>query len=145
MIRRGLPLLDLPVRTVIRADWMIDNYQLGVHQPPGRFVGAFIDGPRAPEPGGTWDRPITTALVPTCPPPTPTLPKWSVTRPRALDGRLLDGLPRFRFLAGGISDFLAINRVAGVTPALGARVALGSLLVLRAHGGIGLSDHRVVG
>ena len=40
---------------------------------------------------------------------------------------------------------LAINRVAGVTPALGARFALGPSLVLRAHGGIGLSDHRVVG
>jgi hypothetical protein len=144
VIRRGLPLLDFPVRTVIRADWMIDDYQLAVRQPPGRFAGAFIDGPRAPESGGSWDVPFS-ALVSDRPAGDADVAAVARDAKNAVQGRLLDGLPRFRFLASGISDFLAINRVAGVTPALGARFALGHSLILRAHGGIGLSDHRVVG
>jgi hypothetical protein len=144
VIRRGLPLLDFPVRTVIRADWMIDGYQLGVRHPAGRFGGAFIDGRKSPEPGGIWDGPITAVLsdVPATDADVATVERDAS---RALHGRILDGLPRFRFLAGGISDFVAINRVSGVTPALGARLALGHSVVSRAHGGIGLSDHRVVG
>lgn len=144
VIRRGLPLLDFPVRTVIRADWSIGKYQLGARQPPGRFAGRFIDGPESPQPGGNWAAPMAANLR-GLPATDADVAAAERDASSALGGRLLDGLPRFRFLASGISDFVSVNRVEGVTPALGVRVAIGHALVARAHGGIGLSDHRVVG
>ncbi|MES2124006.1 MAG: hypothetical protein V4503_04880, partial [Gemmatimonadota bacterium] len=36
VIRRGTPWLDLPIRTVLRADWSIGDYVLGVAVPAGR-------------------------------------------------------------------------------------------------------------
>ena len=54
VIRRGFPLLEMPARTVIRGDWTIENYQLGVHHAADRFTGPYIAGPRVPN-TGTWD------------------------------------------------------------------------------------------
>src|ERR1019366_746536 len=144
VIRRGAPLLDFPLRTVIRGDWTIDNYRLGVRHPPDRFVGQYIEGPRGPSPGGRWDAPM--------PGPHGRLPATgsdvaavAAAASEALGGRLLDGLPRVRFLGASISDFIRVNRVEGVTPAIGSRVAIGDVLTARGHIGFGLSDHRFVG
>jgi len=62
-IRRGSPLLELPWQTVIRGDWEIDEYELGVRQPPDRFTGAALDGLRRPAPGATWDGPLAGLLT----------------------------------------------------------------------------------
>ena len=144
VIRRGEPLLDLPLRTVIRGDWTIDNYQLGVHHAPDRFTGPFIVGPRGPIAGGTWDAPLALGLV-TLPATQHDVDVVEHEASDALAGRLLDGLPRIRLLADGVSNLLRINRVEGITPAIGTRVAIGNSLTARGRVGIGLSDQRLIG
>ena len=144
VIRRGIPLLDLPVRTVIRADWTLDNYQLGLRLNPGFFAGPFIVGPVAPSRVGVWDAPIA-ARVKGPPLTGADVALVQQDAARALGGHLLDGLPRVRFLADGLSELLQVNRVEGVTPGLGARFAVDRSILLRVRGGYGLSDHRVVG
>ena len=144
VIRRGLPLLDFPIRTVIRAEWTINDSRLGARQPTSRFDGPFIDGPRAPQPGGSWDAPMAGDLH-AVPASNADLAAAERDASQALGARLLDGLPRLRFLATGISDFVRVNRVEGVTLGLGGRLAVGDLLVTSGHVGLGFSDHRVVG
>ena len=142
VIRRGEALLDLPIRTVIRADWIIDNYQLGVRHAPDRFAGPFIIGPRGPQPGGAWSGAMPLDGLPAT---DADVADVGHAASAALEGQLLDGLPRTRLLAAGISDLIHVNRVQGVTLALGGRIALGASAVLRARIGVGLSDHRLVG
>ena len=144
VIRRGEALLDVPLRTVIRGDWTIDNYQLGVQHTPDRFVGAYIVGPRAPPASGTWDAPLALRLE-GLPASEAGVAAAGHAASQALGGQLLDGLPRIRFLAAGISDLIRVTRVAGVTPAIGTRIGIGNVLTARGRVGIGLSDHRVVG
>jgi hypothetical protein len=144
VIRRGETLIDLPLRTVIRGDWTIDNYQLGVHHAPDRFAGPFIVGPGGPTGGGNWDASIAIGLA-TLPATEADVTAVEHAASDALGGRLLDGLPRLRFLAGGISDLLQVNRVEGITPAVGTRIAIGSTVTVRGRVGIGLSDDRIIG
>lgn len=144
VIRRGVTLLDFPIRTVIRGDWTIDNYQLGVRHTLDRFVGPYIDGPPGPQPGGAWDAPMALRLG-SLPATEADVAAAAHAASQALGGRSLDGLPRVRFLAAGISDFIRVNRVEGVTPAIGTRIAIGGVLTARGRVGIGLSDHRIVG
>ncbi|MES1260037.1 MAG: hypothetical protein ABUL71_05525, partial [Gemmatimonadota bacterium] len=144
VIRRGIPVFDIPIRTVIRGDWTIDNYELGVQHPPNRFTGPYLVGPRGPQIGGRWDGALA-GLLDALPAADADVANVEQTAAAELGGRLLDGLPRTRILAGGISDLIRVNRVEGVTPALGMRVALGGSLVLRGRVGVGLSDHRMVG
>lgn len=143
-IRRGSPLLDLPWQTIIRGDWQIDEYQLGVAQPPDRFTGVAIDGLRRPMPGARWDGPITDLLT-TLPASDADIDRAQREASRALHGKSLDGLPGLRFFARGLGDFVHVNRVQGVTPGFGLRLGLGAALTVRGQVGIGLSDHRVVG
>lgn len=144
MIRRGLGALEMPFRTVIRGDWTLDHYELGVRHPPDRFLGPFLVGPRQPVDGGTWSGPIASQLD-ALPATDADVASIEQQASLALGGHSLDGLPRVRFLASGISDFVRINRVEGVTVAIGTRLALGGAFVARGHLGIGFSDHRLVG
>ena len=144
VIRRGEALIDLPVRTVIRGDWTIDNYQLGVRHPAGRFAGPFIVGPPGPPAGGAWATPMALPLG-ALPATESEVMAVAQAGSRALGGRLLDGLPRRRFLAAGISDVIRVNRVEGITPAIGTRIVFGEALTARSRVGFGLSDHRLVG
>jgi hypothetical protein len=144
VIRRGEPVIDLPFRTVIRADWTIDHYQLGVHHPADRFAGAPLVGPRDPSPAGIWPGPIGAGLD-LLPATDADVASIASRASAALNGRLLDGLPRLRLAGSGVSDFLRINRVEGITPAAGLRLAIGNSVVMRGRIGIGLSDHRTIG
>ncbi len=144
VIRRGEPLIDLPLRTVIRGDWTIDDYQLGVHFAADRFTGPFIVGPRGPIAGGTWDAPMALGLT-SLPATQSDVDVMQHAASDALGGRLLDGLPRIRLLADGISNLLLVNRVEGITPAIGTRIAIGNTLTARGRIGIGLSDQRLIG
>jgi hypothetical protein len=143
VIERGEPLLDLGIRTVIRADWTIDDYQLGVVQPTDRFTGAFIQGPLAPFAGGKWPGPLSAQLS-QLPATTADVDAVTLAASAAVGGRLLDGLPRLRLSGRGISDFVRVNRVEGVALAAGAGLAARSLTV-RAQVGLGLSDQRATG
>jgi hypothetical protein len=144
VIRRGIAWLDLPVHSVIRADWTIEDYQLGLRHPATRFTGAFIDGPRVPQSGAAWDTTVALSLR--------DLPHTDAdvalvrrAASEALGRELRGGLPGGRIAGAGISDFIRVNRVEGVTPAIGARLALGHGMSVTGRAGIGLSDNRFIG
>jgi len=143
IIRRGSKHLDFPVRTLLRGDWTIDDYTLGVAHPQSRFSGPFIAGLRRPQPDSTWPHPLIDEIE--------ALPATDsdveAARREALNSiqQSLGGLPRTRLQFGGISGALAVNRVQGVTAGGGTQVPLGARTTLKARIGFGLSDRRAVG
>lgn len=142
-IRRETPWLDLPLATMLRADWEIGEYVLGEPAPPGRFVGAAIGGLRRPGGEVAWDAPLGARVQEEA----ATTADRDAVRQRArehLEGAFAGGLPALRLGGGGLSDFLRINRVQGVALGIGSRWT--------AHDwggdarlGVGLSDHRLTG
>jgi hypothetical protein len=143
-IRRGGTWLDLPYRTVIRGDWTIDAYDLGLAIPAARFAGPPVDGLRRPAPGGVWDGPLAARLG--------SLPGDAVDLAQlrrevsvVAGRRALEGLPRWRAGFGGIGDLIHANRVQGVTPGFGLRVGSASGTSLALHAEYGWSDHRLDG
>ncbi|MEO5798970.1 MAG: hypothetical protein ABIS00_05965 [Gemmatimonadales bacterium] len=144
VIRRGSPLLDLPVRTVLRADWSLSDYTLGVTHPATRFTGPLVAGLRGPAPDTTWGAPLALRLD-LLPATAADVAEAESEAMRALGGRLIDGLPGTRLAARGVSELVHVNRVEGVTLELGARVSAGRGITARAHGGFGFSDLRAVG
>jgi hypothetical protein len=144
VIRRSEPILDLPLRTVLRADWSISDYALGVVHPAQRFTGFSVDGLRTRGGDSTWREPIAGRLA-GLPDAETSIDQLQSDAETALGGRLLSGLPRTRVLARGISDLLTVNRVGGVTPALGIRREVTGLGTFRARVAVGTSDSRVLG
>lgn len=144
VIRRGMPLLDLPLRTLLRADWSLTDYRLGIAHPPGRFTGPLVAGLRRPAVDSSWTEPLTSRLE-SLPATAADVAAIEVEASRALGGRLLGGLPGSRLLANGVSELLHINRVQGVTLQLGGRFSLGRGLTAQVQGGFGFSDLRAVG
>lgn len=142
-IRRREAILDLPVRSILRADWTLDDYALGVRHPETRFAGPAIDGLRRAAPGGTWTTPLA-GVVDTLPFDDAALRAVREAALRAVAARRLNGLPRTRFLGGGLSDLLHVDRVQGVALGAGVSQGLGAArLHLRA--GYGTADRRVTG
>lgn len=144
VIRRGEPLLDLPLRTILRADWTLTDYELGVAHALNRFLGFQVDGLRSPGGDTTWRQSLADRLAP-LPDADAAIAEAHRAAMQALGGRLLDGLPHTRLAAVGVSDLLRVTRVGGVTPMLGLRRQLGDGVTLRARVGVGASDGRVLG
>ncbi|MEP6590801.1 MAG: hypothetical protein ABJC19_06435 [Gemmatimonadota bacterium] len=144
VIRRGSSWLDLPIRTILRADWSIENYVLGGPHPDARFRGAPIAGLTRPTHDSAWATPLVERLD-ALPATDADVAAAEADAMRALGGHLLDGLPAARLAAHGVSDIVRVNRVQGVTPFLGFRLAPGGGLTLRLLAGIGSADHRMVG
>lgn len=142
-IRRATPWLDLPLETVLRADWRIDGYTLGVVHPPGRFTGRLVDGLRVPGGPHAWDGPLAARLA-----GAPlTSAELEQLRDEATDGlgvRLRSGLPLRRIALDGVSSALRVNRVQGVAVGAGLRLGergRGAVLDL----GVGTADGGVTG
>ncbi len=144
VIRRGTPWLDLPLRTLLRADWELSDYSFGEPHGAERFSGAVIAGLRKPGGDANWAAPLVSQLD-QLPATDADVTAVEAEAARALGGRLVDGLPAIRLLAGGVSELLRVNRVAGISPQIGAQFGLGRGITARVRGGIGSSDHRVVG
>lgn len=144
VIRRGQPLLDLPIRTVLRADWIIGDYELGVVHPANRFVGFLVDGLRAPGGDSVWRESLADRLEP-LPGAEASIAEAQRAAASALGRRLLNGLPRTRLLAAGVSELLRVTRVGGITPSIGARRQLGAGTTLGLRLGVGTSDWRLLG
>jgi hypothetical protein len=142
VIRRATPWLDTPLHTVIRGDWVIDDYTFGTVHPPAFFAGLPIGGRTAPVDSG-WTAPIANELG-DLPATEDDVRLVAQRASRSIGGRSLDGLPRFRIVDGALSDLLRVNRVEGVTIEPGSSVELGRGLTLRARAGIGLSDDRMI-
>nr|MBA2291946.1 hypothetical protein [Gemmatimonadales bacterium] len=143
VIRRATSWLDLPIRTVLRADWTIDQYVLGLRHPASLFSGPAIGGLRRPAPDSSWTAPIASALDEL--PPTDT--DVAAARRDALRavGVHISGLPAARASADGLSGFVRINRVQGlrVSPAFALTAPAGVTVAVR--GGGGSTDRRFVG
>jgi hypothetical protein len=142
-IRRATPWLDLPLETVLRADWRIDRYTFGVAHPPGRFAGRLVDGLRAP--GGThdWDGTLAHRLAAE-PATTAELETLRREATAGLASRLRSGLPLRRLALDGVSSALRVNRVQGVALGVGVRVGeRGRGAILDA--GLGTGDGAVTG
>lgn len=143
-IRRADPLFDFPVESVIRADWTIDDYQLGLHLAPSFFEGRFISGPLVPATTGPWKRPIAEALD-SLPPADADVDRITDRAAASLGGEVLSGMPRWRIAGMGISDFVHVNRVEGVATAGGLHHAFRQDLAATLRGGYGWSDHQFFG
>lgn len=142
-IRRATPWFDLPLETVLRADWRIDGYAFGVTHPPGRFTGRLVDGLRAPGGPAVWQGPLVDRLAAE-PATTAALEALREEATTALAGRLRSGLPSRRLVLDGVSGALRVNRVQGV--ALGGGLRLGeSGRGGVADLGVGTSDDAMTG
>lgn len=142
-IRRETPWLNMPLSTMLRADWEIDDYVVGEPLPPGRFTGAAIAGLRRPGGDFSGDPPISARLREEA---ATTADRDAVQRIARdqMDGARLGGLPALRLGGRGISEFVRVNRVQGVALGVGTRWErrgwAGDV-----HLGIGLSDQRLTG
>lgn len=143
-IRRDGPVLALPMHTLLRAEWIIDDYQLGVVHPEDRFQGALVAGLRRPA-DGEWQAPLEAtlgALPITSRDVEPLVANAAAIAPAAR----LDGLPSLRLLGDrGLSSLLRVTRVQGVTPGAGAALSLDERWHLELVAALGLSDRRVTG
>lgn len=143
-IRRESPWLALPLSSVLRADWTIDDYLLGLPPSGERFLGAAIDGLRRPGGPDDWVGPLAKRLTEL---PATTTDRDAVeqlAREHLGGGGSLRGLPSLRLGANGVSDLLHLTRVQGVVPGVGAELASGRWAAA-GHLGLGTSDGRVVG
>lgn len=142
-IRRETPWLALPIGSVLRADWTIDDYELDLPSLGDSFRSGEVGGLRRPNRLGDWQQPLAERLA--------EVPATSADREvverlarEHLEGASLTGLPSLRLGANGVSDLLHLTRVQGVVPGVGARLAVGRWGAA-AHLGLGTSDRRVVG
>lgn len=143
-IRRGTAWLALPLRSVIRADWTIDDYQLGVRHTPDRFTGPLVAGLRQPAVDSVvWHQPIASQLDGL---PATEEDVDAVRRAAAIAvGQLIGGMPKARLRAGGVSDIISVNRIHGVTVGLGAAIAVDPMITAYGRLAYGISDRRVTG
>jgi hypothetical protein len=142
-IRRETPWLDLPLSTMLRADWEIDEYVLGEPHRSGRFVGAAIAGLRRPGGDSSWEAPLHERLTEVAATTTDRDAVQRLAREQ-IGGARLGGLPSLRLGGRGFSDFLQVNRVQGVTLGVGTRWERGSWSG-DAHLGLGFTDERLTG
>ena len=142
-IRRETPWLDLPLSTMLRADWEIADYVVGEPHPPGRFTGAALAGLRRPGGAVVWGTPLS-ARVGDEAATTDDRDAMQRLAQEQMEGARLGGLPALRIRGRGVSDFLQVNRVQGVALGLGTRWERGRWSG-DAHLGVGLSDERMTG
>lgn len=122
-IRREGPVLDLPLHTLLRADWAISDYRLGVTHPAGRFRGAPVAGLRQPSDSG-WTSPLGEVIA-GLPASGRELDAVMAAAGHLAPAARLDGMPALRLLADrGLSSLLRVTRVEGITPGIGARFSL---------------------
>jgi len=141
VIRRADPVFGSPLGSSLRADWEIDNYELGLQLPPATFAGAAISGSTTPG-FGTWDHPFEIR------PPDGSVDLHEITahaREMLIGGRL-SGLPALRVLGvDGLSGLLRVDRVQGVRVGAGAEWQWSGRQQLTVDGGIGTSGGIVTG
>lgn len=147
-IRRRTTWLDFPARGIIRGRWDIGDYDLGAPVPPSVLAGPAIGGLTHTRPdAGEWRSPLGDAIGGEGAPAGQRDMDAVRSEVERLAGeRVLSGLPRLRFSAGGLSDLAHVNRVQGLTLGLGGTVRIGSSRVrVEPSAGFGTSDHRLTG
>lgn len=109
-IRRSDPRLGTALGSLLRAAWVIDEYQLGLRLPATTFAGPAIAGPTSPG-FGVWPHPFASDRAVRVAEFDATMKEF-----RALvGGRGLNGIPALGFLgANGLSGLIRVDRVQGV-------------------------------
>jgi hypothetical protein len=145
-IRRRSPVVDFPLRGVIRGDWRIGDYELNPDLSAVVWSGASIAGLRRPQPDTGWEVPLARVADSSLGPVTTReLAAVRALAARVVRTRLLDGLPRLGFSISRLSDVAVANRVQGlvVGGGLGWRGSVIDEIAVRA--GYGFGDRRLVG
>lgn len=143
-IYRGSAILSLPIETVIRADWTIEDYRFGIRHRPALFLGPAVGGLQ--QVGGSarfseWGEVIGKDGL------SGEEIRHASEQAAALVGpHLLDGLPRLMLApGGGVSRMLRINRVEGVTLGGGFRWRAPAGTMLEASAGVATATGLVTG
>lgn len=141
VIRRADPVFGSPLGSSLRADWEIDDYELGLRLPSTTFAGTAIAGPTKPG-FGIWDHPFrvrpSNAAV--------DINEITAHARQLLIGGRLSGIPAVRVLGvDGISGIVRVDRVEGVRLGAGAEWQLSARQQLTVSGGIGTSGGIVTG
>jgi hypothetical protein len=147
-IRRRVPWLDFPVRSIIRTRWEIGDYVFDVPMPPEVAAGPSIGGLLAPvDTAGGWTEPLATAAGEAVRP----VEQGDIDAIRAEAARIalargldLSGVRPTRVGVSSLSELARVNRVQGLALGFGVSLRLG-LLAVRPDIGLGTSDHRVTG
>jgi hypothetical protein len=126
-IRRRVPWLDFPARSIIRGQWDIGDYQLNPDLPFSTFFGAPIGGLRSPDDSSAgWDQTLAAALQSDARPlETGDIDQLRQEVARIAGDQAMDRLSRTRFAFGSISDLAHVNRVQGLTLGGGATFSSG--------------------
>jgi hypothetical protein len=123
-IRRRVPWIDFPARSIIRGRWEIGDYQLHVAVPKAVAMGPLIGGLRAPaDSTGHWTGPLADVVADVAAPVTGQ--DLSLVRRQIehiTDQRITAGAPPLRLGITGVSDVVRVNRVQGL--AVGAGLSL---------------------
>lgn len=141
VIRRADPVFGSPLGSSLRADWEIDDYELGLRLPSTTFAGAAIAGPLKPG-FGIWEHPFqvrpSDAAV--------DIDEITAHARQLLIGGRLSGIPAIRVLGvDGISGLIRVDRVQGVRLGAAAEWQLSARHQLTVTGGIGMSGRIVTG
>lgn len=145
-IRRRSAVIAFPMSGVIRGRWEIGDFLPIAAVPPSVRAGPAIGGLASP--GGVADWPSSlAATLATAQAAFPGADPASVRRAaaRLAAGRLLDGLPRLRLAADGLSEVVRVNRVQGLAVGAGLSWRLPNTWMADAKLGIGTADGRVTG
>ncbi|HEY5219316.1 MAG TPA: hypothetical protein VIJ16_05880, partial [Gemmatimonadaceae bacterium] len=116
-IRRTGTWFDYPVRGIIRGRWEVSDYHLDVAIPPGMFAGPeFVQEPPQLLKAYPWEGNILDSLPPDIAVTSDADVRRVQDEARALvREQALQRVEATRLTAHGISDFLSVNRVQGLT------------------------------
>lgn len=147
-IRRRTSWLDLPARGIIRGRWEIGSYEFNPALPPGTFVpGApeIVSLPPAARDTFSWSGPLDEEIRRVAGPvEVADLDAVRATIARAVEHRVLGGLPGSSLSFGSLSDVLHVNRVQGLTLGAGWRIRpRGRRLIIAGGAAFGLADQRL--
>lgn len=145
-IRRRSAVVAFPLSGVIRGRWEIEDFQPIAGVPPAVLAGPAIGGLAAPGGVADWSSSLAATLA-TAQAGFSEADPAGVRRAaaRLAAGRLLDGLPRLRLAANGLSEVMRVNRVQGLAIGAGLSWRLPETWMAEARLGIGTADGRVTG
>ncbi len=146
-IRRTGTWLDYPVRGIIRGRWEVSDYHLNEKIPVGMFSGPeFVQNPPDALKAYPWHGNILDSLPPDVTVTTDADVRRVQDEARALvREQALQRVEATRLSARGLSDFVSVNRVQGLTLGAGLERPLGTKLSASLRPQYGVADAIVRG
>jgi len=143
-IRRRVSVFEFPARSIIRGQWDIDDYDFSVPFPAELRAAPQYGGLAAPAPGSSpWTTPLLAAAEEAQPFDRRDLDLVRTRAEELVSRRILEGLPKGRLGAMGVSELARVNRVQGLALGMGAGLRWNGGYGVRGSAGYGFSDRRV--